>query len=361
MSGAPRRRSPATRSQDLMTRWPLQDMLGADLVAAAARRIEAPRPGGRRADEVDATLWLSVDSFALIQALAFLAGRLADEHGVQPVRLRLQPAGARAHLDLVWAGQAMSTETVMSWQTEPMRSGDGRVAADACATSPSATAASSGSSASASGTRPFFRFLLPLGRRASAEAAPSAGRDSRPEYYDFDLFRRRRRRARSTTARSPSSTYTVFDTETTGLDPAGGDEIIQIGARAHRQRQAAAQRVLRPAGRSAAAASPRRRSRSTASGRRLVRGQPTIAEVLPAFHAFARDTVLVAHNVAFDMRFLQLKEAASGVRFDQPVLDTLLLSSVAAPERGVARASRRSPSGWAWPSPAATRRSATRW
>ena len=64
----------------------------------------------------------------------------------------------------------------------------------------------------------------------------------------------------------------------------------------------------------------------------LLEGQPTIDEALPLFARFCEGTVLVGHNVGFDMRFLELKEAQTGVRLTQPVLDTLLLDAVAAPE-----------------------------
>src|SRR5690606_2191696 len=60
----------------------------------------------------------------------------------------------------------------------------------------------------------------------------------------------------------------------------------------------------------------------------MLRGQPSIASTLPRFHAFCADTVLVGHNVAFDLRFLELKQQATGIRFEQPVLDTLLLAAV---------------------------------
>ena len=310
----------------LRTRWPMEDMLGADLVAAGVRRIVALGSVRASADEVDPTLWLKVDSYSMLQALAYLAGRLVDEHGVRSLRLRLQAAGTRAWLDLVWTGQAMSTETVMNWQMEAMRSGE-----DATPLTLRDVVERHGGEFWFERERvrheAFCRFLLPRSdAEGRVEAAPSAGEDGRPEFYDFDLFQTSAQ-ARAFDDRALAElSYTVFDTETTGLNPSEGDEIIQIGAlrivNGRLLRQESFEQLVDPR-------RPLDRASAVIHGIRplALAGQPTILEVLPLFHAFARDTVLVAHNAAFDMRFLQLKEAASGLRFDQPVLDTLLLSA----------------------------------
>jgi DNA polymerase-3 subunit epsilon len=126
--------------------------------------------------------------------------------------------------------------------------------------------------------------------------------------------------------------YTVFDTETTGLSPAGGDEIIQIGAvrivNGRLLQQETFDRLVRPQ-RPVSAESVAVHGISDA----MLKDQPDIARVLPLFHRFVEDTVLIAHNAAFDMRFLRMLEDKAGVAFRQPVLDTLLLSQVLHPNQ----------------------------
>lgn len=321
--------------QTLKSRWPLEDMLGADFVAAAARRLQAD--GGPRVatGEVDAALWLRVDSYSLLLALAHLAGRLVGEHGVTRLALRLQPTATpgdgRAWLDLVWPVQAMSTETVTAWETEPIVA-----AGEASPLTVRDVLDRHGGTLWFERARArqeaFFRLLLPCAA-ADAAALPLELADSRPEFYDFELFRHAAGTASAWAERPLAELgYTVFDCETTGLDPAGGDEIIQIGATrvvaAKLRRESVFEQLVDPqrsvpeAGIAIHGIRPEQ-----------LAGQPTIAAVLPAFAEFASDTVLVAHNAAFDMRFLQLKEASTGVRFEQPVLDTLLLSAVLHPEQ----------------------------
>jgi DNA polymerase-3 subunit epsilon len=176
-------------------------------------------------------------------------------------------------------------------------------------------------------TKAYFRLLLP-----SAEPAAPLERahESRPEYYDFDLFNQPGQTAELDERLLTELTYTVFDTETTGLSPSEGDEIISIGAvrvvNCRVLQHEVFDQLIDPR-----RTVPKKSVAVHGITADMLRGQPAIAEVLPRFFKFCEDTVLVAHNAAFDLRFLQLKEEMTGVRFTQPVLDTLLLSPVLHP------------------------------
>ncbi len=324
----------AQSAEGLATRWPLEEMLGADFVQAARRRIEALTPLRTGTEDVDAAVWLKLDSFALLQALGHLALRLHEEFAVTSVTLRLASAeSARARFDLIWAGQAMSTETVMAWEMDPIATG-----ADSSRLTVRDVVQRHGGEfwfeRDRVRHRAFFRFLLPQAPSAAAEQDEAAfvHADSRPEYYDFDLFAQSETNRALDERRLVDLAYTVFDTETTGLAPGGGDEIIQIGAtrlvNGKVLRGESFDQLIDPQRRIPEAGIP-----IHGITQDMVAGKPTIDQVLPAFHRYAHDTVLVAHNAAFDMRFLQLKESITGLKFDQPVLDTLLLSALVHPNQ----------------------------
>jgi DNA polymerase-3 subunit epsilon len=319
-------------TQGLKARWPLEEMLGADVLLATQRRIEARNKRPVTLESLDATIWLKVDSFSLTQALDYLAMRLVDEFDVKFFRLRLQASGARAQLDLIWTGQVMSTETVMSWEMDSMRFG-----AESTPLTVRDVVARHGGEMWFERERvrheAFFRFLLPLASvQEQLEATQILHNDSRPEYYDFDLFQTSDQTSALDDRLLSELAYTVFDTETTGLNPSEGDEIIQIGAarcvNGKLLKQESFEQLVNPGRLIPAAGIP-----IHGITQDMVRGKPFITDVLPAFYNFAQDTVLVAHNAAFDMKFLQLQEKNTGLVFSHPVLDTLLLSAVVHPNQ----------------------------
>ncbi|MHA1166042.1 MAG: exonuclease domain-containing protein [Alphaproteobacteria bacterium] len=147
----------------------------------------------------------------------------------------------------------------------------------------------------------------------------------RPEFYDFDLFKRQGDRKLNDIPLKELRCV-VFDTETTGLEPSNGDELISIGAirvvNSRTLRSETFEQLINP-GRKI----PKSSTRFHGLTDKDVNGKPDAKTALPRFHRFCGRAVLVAHNAAFDMRFLELKEKASGVSFQNPVLDVLLLSA----------------------------------
>ena len=124
----------------------------------------------------------------------------------------------------------------------------------------------------------------------------------------------------------------MFDTETTGLSPSGGDEIVSIGAvrivNGRLLEHEVFEQLVNPATQHVARGGPDHRHRnrrcSTTSRRstRFCRRSCNSAKT-PCWSRTTRRSTCA---------FCRLKEEATGIRFTQPVLDTLLLSAVIHPD-----------------------------
>ena len=119
------------------------------------------------------------------------------------------------------------------------------------------------------------------------------------------------------------ATFVVVDTETTGSRP-GEDRLIEIGAARLVGGEVVEtfQQLVDP-GRHV----PKRITWLTGISTAMVYGQPSATEVMPRFVEFLGDAVLVAHNLPFDARFLDLALDEAGLPgLRNPSLDTLRLA-----------------------------------
>lgn len=311
----------------LRSAWPREDMLAGDLLRALQRGLAAGSGLEVSLHDDQAPVWLQLDSHGLVQAVAHLAGRLREELAVSALRLALQAHGRFARLALRWDGAALDPARLQHWESQPLLPGQG--------TTVQAVLARHGAESWSLTDLPAGQggLCLQLPVLQPGQQPALAASSSRPVYYDFDLFHQPGQSAALDETPLAVLTFTVFDTETTGLSPSGGDEIISIGAvrivNGRLLEHECFDRLVRP-----------RRAVGEAAlavhgiGDDMLAGQPPLEQVLPAFAHFAADTVLVAHNAAFDMRFLELARERTGVSFSQPVLDTLLLSEAVHPAHG---------------------------
>lgn len=118
----------------------------------------------------------------------------------------------------------------------------------------------------------------------------------------------------------------VFDTETTGLDPAAGHRVVEIGCVEllnHMPTGETRQWYLNPQ-----RDMPEEAFRVHGLSEAFLADKPLFAAVVDEFLEFVGGAVLIAHNANFDMRFINAELAA----LDRPnlpkdkVLDTIVLA-----------------------------------
>ncbi len=235
-------------------------------------------------------------------------------------------------LDLTWPGDPISIEELHRWERHQLIVDDERMPFTFKDIIDSHNAEIWSYFGKQTTQRSYFRFYLPAAKRPLPDSLRRVTvlPEGRPEFYDFDLFNQPGQTPEIDQRPLNELTFTIFDTETTGLNPRGGDEIISIGAvRIFNQRLLQEERFdqlvdpQRPL--------PKESIQVHGIQPEMLIGKPTIDMVLPRFQQFCRGTILVAHNAAFDMRMLQMKEGQTGINFINPVLDTMLLSAVLHP------------------------------
>lgn len=320
-------------SRQLQTRWPLVRIPVTEVAAAVADKARDKLGILLDIDTGAVGAWIQVDSYSLVSALLFALACLKAETGRKTFGCCMTREGRFVYLDFTWNGKPVKMETLRKWQEQPVAIHD-EVLPSTLKEVTGYHKAELWSHALAQSGRAYLRILFPAVDTAEAEPIRNLTilSKSRPEFFDFDLFSQPGQRPELDNRKLTDLTYTVFDTETTGLDPKGGDEIISIGAvrifngrLLHGEYFDQLVDPQRPV--------PWESIQVHGIEPKMLEGQPTIDRVLPLFHRFAEDTILVAHNAAFDMRMLQLKESLTGVQFANPVLDTMLLSAVVDPGR----------------------------
>jgi DNA polymerase III subunit epsilon len=172
--------------------------------------------------------------------------------------------------------------------------------------------------------------LVGAGLESGWAGAPASPGHEKEDFYDFSLMERMERhvppadRARSL----EELTFVVLDTETTGLQPDQGDQVVSIAG--VRVRGGVARR-----GETFDALVNPRRGIPPASSRfhgiteARVATAPPLDVVLLAFLEFVESSVLVGHEVWFDLRFLDRECTRLGLPSlsgSRPVLDSRLLS-----------------------------------
>lgn len=289
--------------------WPLSEVNSADLFSALLQRLAGDE--GVLLSMTGEPLWLQADSYSLLLALETLVRFVRELKRVREFSLEALLGDQRVYLDLIWPGESIPQAALNHLLQSPLpEGGNGVTIAEVLWRHDSELWSQRHPQ-----RRGFALLRLPL---------PHSPRQWQGEDTPLPLA--------LTGSPLAALDYVVFDTETSGPDPAAGGEILALAAvRLGPGRTLGAERFER-------LVKPRQAMSAEAiallgiTGEMVAQAAP-LGEVLPQFQAFVGEAVLVAHNACFDLPFIRSQAEGGGGSFANPLLDTLLLAQLVDDQR----------------------------
>ncbi|WP_027966650.1 PolC-type DNA polymerase III [Halomonas halocynthiae] len=267
--------------------------------------------------------WFKGDAPALLEVLSALLDMLTAHSGQQHLDGELRQGEQRAYLELCWRGTPLPQRTLDACLEQPLNNLPMAPSANDILRQHDSTAWSV-----ADPDSQHARLRLPLPASEGLVAPPKRNL-ARPEFHDFGIADLPPPDDELAACPPRALEVVAFDTETTGLELQRGDRVISIGAcRVVNARLLASEvfeQLVNPE-RPIPALSTSIHGLSDED----VANSPTASEVLPRFHDYIGNAVILAHNASFDM--LAIHPPESRLRFAMPVLDTLLISRALDPE-----------------------------
>ena len=269
--------------------------------------------------------WFRADSPTLLVMLEVLLPALCQSSKRKTFEIEFCLGNKRVYLDIIWLGVPISQHQLDSWRSLPLSE------------QPLAPRISDVLSQHNSDwwclpdhDREHARLRIPL-PATDRYAEPERHYTSRPEFHDFSIAELPPPDVKLGNQLLSQLEMVVFDTETTGLKLRDGDKVVSIGAcRILNGRLLANEQFDQ-------LVNPERDIPAESTAIHGIHEQdvkqfPPIRVVLPRFRDYVGQAVLVAHNAAFDILALDLPAKDTGIQFDMPVLDTLLLSRAIDPD-----------------------------
>lgn len=297
-------------------RYLIRDVFVEDLIATVAQRLE---PRGLRLTMIGDPLWVRADVHALLFLLEFFAEGIRRACGVDAVEIETLLGDRRVYLTYCWHGSPVPEGEIRRWMSSPAAPYDAHTVGEMLERHGSEVWSRPHA------TPGYATLSLPLPSAPSRWGPPPPTLPARPVYVEVAPPAEWAEAGGREPLPLDGITFVVFDTETTGLAPEGGDRIISLAGVKIVNRGILVGETfdwLVHPGRDI----PQSSVQFHGITDEMVLGKPRIGEALRAFHGFVGDAVLVGHNAAFDMRFVRLGEQEAGVRFHGPLLDTLALS-----------------------------------